>query len=47
MTEFLITGSIAIVAICSVVAIKVFTKDERHDVEIKAGKFHFSIRKHD
>ena len=38
---------VAIVAICCVIAIKVFITDNKHDVEISAGKFRFSIKKHD
>ena len=39
--------AIGIVAICCVIAIKIFIKDNKHDVEINAGKFRFSIKKHD
>lgn len=45
--DLMITVSVAIISICCVIVIKVFLKDERHDLEISAGKFHFSIKKHD
>lgn len=38
---------IAIIAICCVVTIRFFINDNKHDLEIQAGKFKFSIKKHD
>ena len=39
--------TVLIVSICCVIAIKIFMKDNKHDMEIQVGKFRFSIKKHD
>lgn len=39
--------TIVIIAICCVVIIRFFISDNKHDLEIQAGKFKFSIKKHD
>lgn len=42
-----ITVAVIVIAISSVILVKVFTKDSKHDLEIQAGKFRLSIKKHD
>lgn len=37
---------IAIVSCTIIVVVKLFVKDNIHDLEISIGKFHFSISKH-
>lgn len=39
--------SVIIIAVFCVICIKMFMKDHEHDLEIQAGKFKFSIKKHD
>lgn len=39
--------AITIIAVFCIVTIKLFTKDNKHDLEIQAGKFKFTIKKHD
>ena len=39
--------AITIVAIFCVVTIRIFTKDNKHDLEIQVGNFKFTIKKHD
>ena len=44
--NLMITITVIVIAISSVVLVKVFTKDSIHDLEIQAGKFRLSIKKH-
>lgn len=39
--------SVIVIAVFCTIIIKIFMKDDEHDLEIKAGKFEFSIKKHD
>ncbi len=39
--------SIVIIAVCCVMIIRFFINDNKHDLEIQAGKFKISIKKHD
>ena len=43
----MISSAIVVIPICCVIAIKVFTKDSKHDLEIQAGNFRLSIKKHE
>ena len=38
--------AIIVISISCILSIKIFMKDNVHDVEIEAGKFKFSIKKH-
>lgn len=42
-----ITFIVVVVALSCVITVKAFTKDNKHDLEIQAGKFRLSIKKHD
>lgn len=39
--------SVATIAIFCTIIIKMFIQDSKHDLKIQAGKFKFSIKKHD
>lgn len=39
--------SVVVVAVFCTIIIKMFIKDNKHDLKIQAGKFKFSIKKHD
>jgi hypothetical protein len=39
--------SVLVIAIFCMITIKMFMKDSNHDLKIQAGKFKFSIKKHD
>lgn len=45
--DIMITIAVIVISICCVITIKIFTKDGKHDLEIQAGKFRFSIKKHE
>lgn len=45
--DIMVTTTVIVIAICCVITILVFTKDSKHDLEIQAGKFRLSIKKHD
>lgn len=38
---------VIVISICCVIAIKIFTADNTHDLEVQAGKFRLTIKKHD
>lgn len=44
--DIMITIAVIVISICYVITIKIFTKDGKHDLEIQAEKFRFSIKKH-
>ena len=35
----MITSAIFVIPVCCVIAIKIFAKDSKHDLEIQAGNF--------
>ena len=39
--------SVIVIAIFSTIIIRMFMKDHEHDLIIQAGKFMFSIKRHD
>ncbi len=39
--------SVIVIAIFSTAIVKMFIKDNKHDLEIQAGKFKLLIKKHD
>lgn len=43
---YLILSIIIISMFCTII-IKIFMKDNKHDLEIQIGKFKFSMKKHD
>lgn len=45
--NLMITITVIVIAISSIMLVKIFTKDSKHDLEIQAGKFRLSIKKHD
>ncbi|MFG6368959.1 MAG: hypothetical protein K1W16_11130 [Lachnospiraceae bacterium] len=45
--DIMIIIAIIVISICCIIMVKIFTKDNKHDLEIQAGKFRFSIKKHD
>lgn len=45
--DLMITITVIVITISSIILVKVFTKDSKHDLEIQAGKFRLSIKKHD
>ena len=45
--DMMLTIATVVISISCVLTIKVFTKDSKHDLEIQAGKFRLSIKKHD
>lgn len=45
--DITITIAVIVISICCVITIKIFTKDGKHDLEIQAGKFRLSIKKHE
>lgn len=45
--DIMITIAVIVISICCVITIKIFTKDGKHDLEIQAGKFRLSIKKHE
>ena len=45
--DIMIAVTVIVISLCCLLAIKIFTKDSKHDLEIQAGKFRLSIKKHD
>ncbi len=45
--DIMIIIAIIVISIYCIIMVKIFTKDNKHDLEIQAGKFRFSIKKHD
>lgn len=43
----MITSAIVVIPVCCVIAIKIFANDNKHDLEIQAGNFRLSIKKHE
>lgn len=43
----MITITVIVITISSVILVKVFTKDSKHDLEIQAGEFRLTIKKHE
>lgn len=39
--------SVVVMAVFCIIIVKIFIKDNKHDLDIQAGKFKFSIKKHD
>lgn len=39
--------SVVVMAVFCIIIVKIFIKDNKHDLNIQAGKFKFSIKKHD
>lgn len=45
--DIMITIAVIVISICCAITIKIFTKDGKHDLEIQAGQFRLSIKKHE
>ena len=43
----MISIAVIVISICCVITIKIFTADSNHDLEVQAGNFRLTIRKHD
>ncbi len=43
----MITSAIVVIPVCCVMTIKIFLNDDKHDLEIQAGDFRLSIKKHE
>lgn len=45
--DIMVAVTVIVISICCIIVIKIFSKDSKHDLEIRAGKFRLSIKKHD
>ena len=45
--DIIVAVTVIGISICCITVIKIFSKDSKHDLEIQAGKFRLSIKKHD